>query len=244
MLHIDSLVKQFTLGDETITAVNHVSFDVASGEFIAIIGPSGSGKSTLMNILGLLDRADEGVYAFDDKDVTQLSENEQATIRNEKIGFVFQSFYLLQKLTALENVMVPLLYRGVGEREARERAIKMLGRLKMEDRRNHMPQQLSGGQQQRVAIARALVNDPVIILADEATGNLDTRTSYEVLELFQELHKRGKTIIFVTHNPELAQFSSRTITLRDGHITSDVLNGNIASAKDVLAKMPKNDEQD
>lgn len=221
MLHIDSLVKQFTLGDETITAVNHVSFDVASGEFIAIIGPSGSGKSTLMNILGLLDRADEGVYAFDDKDVTQLSENEQATIRNEKIGFVFQSFYLLQKLTALENVMVPLLYRGVGEREARERAIKMLGRLKMEDRRNHMPQQLSGGQQQRVAIARALVGEPDLILADEPTGALDSATSKEILKLLKDLNDEGQTIIIITHDNSIAAQTKRILKIEDGVIREE-----------------------
>lgn len=221
MLHIDSLVKQFTLGDETITAVNHVSFDVASGEFIAIIGPSGSGKSTLMNILGLLDRADEGVYAFDDKDVTQLSENEQATIRNEKIGFVFQSFYLLQKLTALENVMVPLLYRGVEEREARERAIKMLGRLKMEDRRNHMPQQLSGGQQQRVAIARALVGEPDLILADEPTGALDSATSKEILKLLKDLNDEGQTIIIITHDNSIAAQTKRILKIEDGVIREE-----------------------
>ena len=221
MLHIDSLVKQFTLGDETITAVNHVSFDVASGEFIAIIGPSGSGKSTLMNILWLLDRADEGVYAFDDKDVTQLSENEQATIRNEKIGFVFQSFYLLQKLTALENVMVPLLYRGVGEREARERAIKMLGRLKMEDRRNHMPQQLSGGQQQRVAIARALVGEPDLILADEPTGALDSATSKEILKLLKDLNDEGQTIIIITHDNSIAAQTKRILKIEDGVIREE-----------------------
>ena len=221
MLHIDSLVKQFTLGDETITAVNHVSFDVASGEFIAIIGPSGSGKSTLMNILGLLDRADEGVYAFDDKDVTQLSENEQATIRNEKIGFVFQSFYLLQKLTALENVMVPLLYRGVGEREARERAIKMLGRLKMEDRRNHMPQQLSGGQQQRVAIARALDGEPDLILADEPTGALDSATSKEILKLLKDLNDEGQTIIIITHDNSIAAQTKRILKIEDGVIREE-----------------------
>lgn len=221
MLHIDSLVKQFTLGGETIKAVNHVSFDVESGEFIAIIGPSGSGKSTLMNILGLLDRADEGVYTFDNKDVTQLSDNEQAIIRNEKIGFVFQSFYLLQKLTALENVMVPLLYRGVGEREARERASKMLDRLKIEDRKNHTPKQLSGGQQQRVAIARALVGNPALILADEPTGALDSATSKEILKLLKELNEEGQTIIIITHDNSIAAQTKRVIRIEDGVIREE-----------------------
>ena len=216
MIELNSLVKKFTLGDETITAVNNANLNVDSGEFISIIGPSGSGKSTLMTILGLLDRADSGTYLFDGMDVTQLSDNEQATIRNEKIGFVFQSFYLLQKLTAVENVMVPLLYRGTGEKEARSRAEEMLGKLKMENRKGHLPNQLSGGQQQRVAIARALVGKPELILADEPTGALDRNTGGEILRLLQEVNEDGQTIVLITHDNSIAEQTKRIIRIEDG----------------------------
>lgn len=216
MIELNSLVKKFTLGDETITAVNNANLNVDSGEFISIIGPSGSGKSTLMTILGLLDRADSGTYLFDGMDVTQLSDNEQATIRNEKIGFVFQSFYLLQKLTAVENVMVPLLYRGTGEKEARSRAEEMLGKLKMENRKGHLPNQLSGGQQQRVAIARALVGKPELILADEPTGALDRNTGGEILRLLQEVNEDGQTIVLITHDHGIAEQTKRIIRIEDG----------------------------
>ncbi|MDD2293602.1 MAG: ABC transporter ATP-binding protein [Bacteroidales bacterium] len=245
IIKIENLKREFVVGEEVVRALRGISFTINKGEFVTIMGTSGSGKSTLLNILGCLDIATSGEYYLDGVSVKDIGKNDRATLRNRKIGFIFQSYNLLPKTTAIENVELPLLYnRNVSTSERRQKAIDALKAVGLEDRLKHKSNQLSGGQQQRVAIARALVNDPVIILADEATGNLDTRTSYEVLELFQELHKRGKTIIFVTHNPELAQFSSRTITLRDGHITSDVLNGNIASAKDVLAKMPKNDEQD
>ena len=245
IIKIENLKREFVVGEEVVRALRGISFTINKGEFVTIMGTSGSGKSTLLNILGCLDIATSGEYYLDGVSVNDIGKNDRATLRNRKIGFIFQSYNLLPKTTAIENVELPLLYnRNVSTSERRQKAIDALKAVGLEDRLKHKSNQLSGGQQQRVAIARALVNDPVIILADEATGNLDTRTSYEVLELFQELHKRGKTIIFVTHNPELAQFSSRTITLRDGHITSDVLNGNIASAKDVLAKMPKNDEQD
>lgn len=245
IIKIENLKREFVVGEEVVRALRGISFTINKGEFVTIMGTSGSGKSTLLNILGCLDIATSGEYYLDGVSVKDIGKNDRATLRNRKIGFIFQSYNLLPKTTAIENVELPLLYnRNVPTSERRQKAIDALKAVGLEDRLKHKSNQLSGGQQQRVAIARALVNDPVIILADEATGNLDTRTSYEVLELFQELHKRGKTIIFVTHNPELAQFSSRTITLRDGHITSDVLNGNIASAKDVLAKMPKNDEQD
>ncbi|MFA7033332.1 MAG: ABC transporter ATP-binding protein [Bacteroidales bacterium] len=245
IIKIENLKREFVVGEEVVRALRGISFTINKGEFVTIMGTSGSGKSTLLNILACLDIATSGEYYLDGVSVKDIGKNDRATLRNRKIGFIFQSYNLLPKTTAIENVELPLLYnRNVSTSERRQKAIDALKAVGLEDRLKHKSNQLSGGQQQRVAIARALVNDPVIILADEATGNLDTRTSYEVLELFQELHKRGKTIIFVTHNPELAQFSSRTITLRDGHITSDVLNGNIASAKDVLAKMPKNDEQD
>ena len=223
MIQLNSLVKQFTLGDETITAVNHANLTVNAGEFLSIIGPSGSGKSTLMNILGLLDNADEGTYMFNGIDVTDLTDDEQAEIRNEKIGFVFQSFHLLQKLTAIENVIVPLLYRGIPEKEAREKGMEMLDLLKMTDRSNHLPQQLSGGQQQRVAIARALVGSPDLILADEPTGALDSSTGKEILRLLQELNDRGQTIILITHDNSIAEKTTRIIHIEDGVLKEAVI---------------------
>lgn len=216
MIKLDSLVKRFSLGEETIAAVNDVSLEVAEGDYIAIVGPSGSGKSTLMNIIGLLDRADEGVYLFDEKDVTQLTDDEQAEIRNGKIGFVFQSFFLLQKLTAVENVMVPLLYRGISEKEAKAKAEDMLGRLGLADRMTHMPSQLSGGQQQRVAIARALVGDPALILADEPTGALDQTTGREIMGIFEDLNRSGQTIILITHDESIAARAERILRMEDG----------------------------
>ena len=221
MINIDSLVKSFTLGEETITAVNHVSLQVEKGDFIAIVGPSGSGKSTLMNIIGLLDKADSGVYTFDGIDVTNLTDNEQAKIRNEKIGFVFQSFFLLQKLTALENVMVPLLYRGLSEKDAKAKAAEMLDRLGMSDRKKHMPKQLSGGQQQRVAIARALVGNPELILADEPTGALDQSTGREIIKLLQELNENGQTIIIITHDNYIAHQAKRIVRIEDGFLREE-----------------------
>lgn len=221
MINIDSLVKAFTLGDETIVAVNHVSLHVKRGDFIAIVGPSGSGKSTLMNIIGLLDKADEGIYTFDGIDVTSLEDNQQAAIRNEKIGFVFQSFFLLQKLNAIENVMVPLLYRGVSEKEARERAAEILKKLGLEDRMNHLPKELSGGQQQRVAIARALVGNPELILADEPTGALDQTTGKEILKLLQELNRGGQTIIIITHDNFIAHQAKRIVRIEDGRLREE-----------------------
>ena len=221
MINIDSLVKTFTLGEETITAVNHVSLQVEKGDFIAIVGPSGSGKSTLMNIIGLLDKADSGVYTFDGIDVTNLTDNEQAKIRNEKIGFVFQSFFLLQKLTALENVMVPLLYRGLSEKDAKAKAADMLDRLGMSDRKKHMPKQLSGGQQQRVAIARALVGNAELILADEPTGALDQSTGREIIKLLQELNENGQTIIIITHDNYIAHQAKRIVRIEDGFLREE-----------------------
>lgn len=216
MIHMESVVKSFTLGDETITPVNNVSFHVEKGEFVAITGPSGSGKSTLMNIIGLLDNADEGTYLLDGVDVTEMSENQQAKMRNEKLGFVFQSFYLLQRQTALENVMVPLLYRGIGEKESKRRAHDILCKMGLEERENHMPNQLSGGQQQRVAIARALVGHPAIILADEPTGALDQHTGKEIIKLMKELNSRGQTIILITHDMSVAKQAKRILRIEDG----------------------------
>ena len=218
---MDSLVKKFHLGDETIAAVNNVSLEIEEGDFVAIVGPSGSGKSTLMNILGLLDRADEGTYIIDESEVTGLSDDRQAEIRNRKIGFVFQSFYLLQKLTAIENVMVPLLYRGISEREAKVMAGDMLDRLKLADRKDHVPSQLSGGQQQRVAIARALVGKPELVLADEPTGALDQATGREIMDIFRQLNDKGQTIIIITHDMSIAKRARRILSMEDGRLREE-----------------------
>jgi putative ABC transport system ATP-binding protein len=231
------------VGGEKVKALRGVSFTIYEGEFVTIMGTSGSGKSTMLNILGCLDTPTSGDYILDGKSVQKMSKNQRATTRNRKIGFVFQNYNLLAKTTAIENVELPLLYNpGVGAKERRERAIKALQAVELGDRLMHKSNQMSGGQQQRVAIARALVNDPVIILADEATGNLDTRTSFSILTLFQELHAKGRTIIFVTHNPELADYSSRNIVLRDGKIISDTRNEHIASAREAYEKLPKEND--
>ena len=243
IIRLEQIKREFIVGEEVVRALRGVSFTITQGEFVTIMGTSGSGKSTLLNILGCLDVATSGEYYLDGVSVREMSKNDRATLRNRKIGFIFQNYNLLPKTTSIENVELPLMYnRHVSHAERRERAIRALKEVGLGDRLTHRSNQLSGGQMQRVAIARALVNDPVIILADEATGNLDSRTSYEVLALFQRLHRDGRTIIFVTHNPELASFSSRTITLRDGRITSDIRNDKIASATDVLAAMPKEEE--
>ena len=243
IIRLDHIKREFHVGDEVVRALRGVSFTISQGEFVTIMGTSGSGKSTLLNILGCLDVPTSGEYYLDGISVREMSKNDRATLRNRKIGFIFQNYNLLAKTTSIENVELPLMYnRDVSHAERRERAVNALKEVGLGDRLMHRSNQLAGGQMQRVAIARALVNDPVIILADEATGNLDTRTSYEVLALFQRLHRDGRTIIFVTHNPELAAFSSRTITLRDGRITSDVRNEKLASAADVLAAMPKEEE--
>ena len=244
IIRLDHIKREFHVGDEVVRALRGVSFTITQGEFVTIMGTSGSGKSTLLNILGCLDVPTSGEYFLDGISVREMSKNDRATLRNRKIGFIFQNYNLLAKTTSIENVELPLMYnRDVSHAERRERAVNALKEVGLGDRLMHRSNQLSGGQMQRVAIARALVNDPVIILADEATGNLDTRTSYEVLALFQRLHRDGRTIIFVTHNPELAAFSSRTITLRDGRITSDVRNEKLASAAEVLAAMPKEEEE-
>lgn len=239
IIRVENLRRDFQVGGETVHALRGVTFSVAKGEFVTIMGTSGSGKSTLLNILGCLDTPTSGEYWLDGVSVREMGRNDRATLRNHKIGFVFQSYNLLPKTTALENVELPLFYNpDVSARERRERATEALKEVGLSDRIHHRSNQMSGGQQQRVAIARALVNNPVMILADEATGNLDTRTSFEILTLFQRLHTEGSTIVFVTHNPEIAQFSSRNIVLRDGHITDDVRNGNIQSAQAVLDTIP------
>ena len=239
IIRVENLRRDFQVGGETVHALRGVTFSVAKGEFVTIMGTSGSGKSTLLNILGCLDTPTSGEYWLDGVSVREMGRNDRATLRNRKIGFVFQSYNLLPKTTALENVELPLFYNpDVSARERRERATEALKEVGLSDRIHHRSNQMSGGQQQRVAIARALVNNPVMILADEATGNLDTRTSFEILTLFQRLHAEGSTIVFVTHNPEITQFSSRNIVLRDGHITDDVRNGNIQSAQAVLDTIP------
>lgn len=243
IISVKDLRRDFKVGGETVHALRGVSFTIHEGEFVTIMGTSGSGKSTLLNTLGCLDTPTSGEYILDGARVKDMSKNERARLRNRKIGFVFQNYNLLPKTSALENVELPLLYNSeISSKERRRRAVDALLAVGLEDRMNHLSNQMSGGQQQRVAIARALVNDPVLILADEATGNLDTRTSMSVLVLFQELHARGRTIIFVTHNPELAAFSSRNIVLRDGKIVSDTLNPSLASAAEMLASLPANDE--
>lgn len=243
VIELQDVHRDFQVGDETVHALRGVSFKIHEGEFVTIMGKSGSGKSTLLNQLGCLDTPSRGEYYLDGISVRNMKKPERAMLRNRKIGFVFQNYNLLPKTTSIENVELPLMYNpAVSAKERRERAIRALEAVGLGDRLYHKSNQMSGGQMQRVAIARALVNDPAVILADEATGNLDTRTSFEILVLFQRLHAEGKTIIFVTHNPEIAQYSSRNITLRDGHITSDVVNANVLSAEETLARLPKNDD--
>lgn len=241
IIKVDNIKRDFLVGDEVVHALRGVSFTINEGEFVTIMGTSGSGKSTLLNILGCLDTPTSGDYYLDGVSVRTMNKNDRATLRNRKIGFVFQSYNLLAKTTAVENVELPLMYNPtITAKLRRERAVKSLEDVGLGDRLNHKSNQMSGGQMQRVAIARALVNEPVIILADEATGNLDTRTSFEILTLLQRLHdEEGRTIIFVTHNPELADYSSRNIVIRDGSIKEDVYNTNIHSAKEALAKLPK-----
>lgn len=243
VIRLENIRRDFRVGDETVHALRGVSFTIAEGEFVTIMGTSGSGKSTLLNTLGCLDTPTSGEYFLDGVAVRTMDKNERAVLRNRKIGFVFQNYNLLPKSTAIENVELPLMYNArYSAAQRRERAVGALTAVGLGDRLLHRSNQMSGGQMQRVAIARALANDPAVILADEATGNLDTRTSFEVLVLFQELHAAGRTIIFVTHNPEIARYSSRNITLRDGRITSDIRNGNILRAADALAQLPKQEE--
>jgi putative ABC transport system ATP-binding protein len=240
ILALDDLKREFRMGSEVVRALKGVSFEVNAGEFVTIMGSSGSGKTTLLNILGCLDKPTSGKYLLDGVDIGSLSRNELASLRNQKIGFVFQSYNLLARTSARENVELPLLYNSsISAKERRKKAIEALEAVKLGDRLDHLPNQLSGGQQQRVAIARALVNEPVMILADEATGNLDSRTSYEIMSLMQELNQQhGKTIVFVTHEPDIAAFSNRTVTLKDGKVVRDSSNENIRSAKEMLATLP------
>jgi putative ABC transport system ATP-binding protein len=243
ILEIKNLVKEFKTGAEIVRALRGVSFTVEQGEFVSIMGASGSGKSTLLNILGCLDKPTDGEYLLDGINVKEHSRNELAILRNRKIGFVFQSYNLLARTSALENVELPLLYNSTVSSKLRlDKATKVLEAVSLSDRMKYFPNQLSGGQQQRVAIARALINDPVMILADEPTGNLDTKTSYGIMMLLQDLNKKGVTILCVTHEPDIATFTSRTIILKDGKIIKDAKNENIKSAEKALASMPVNDD--
>ena len=244
VIDLNNIRRNFIVGDETVHALRGVSFKIYEGEFVTIMGKSGSGKSTLLNTLGCLDTPTSGEYYLDGVSVRKMSKNERAILRKRKIGFVFQSYNLLAKTTAIENVELPLMYNTkYNSKQRRDAAIQALQMVGLGDRLEHKSNQMSGGQMQRVAIARALVNNPAVILADEATGNLDSRTSFEILVLFQKLWKEGKTIIFVTHNPEIAQYSSRNIFLADGKVKDDTINTNILSAEEALAALPKNEEE-
>lgn len=243
VIELQNIKRNFRVGDETVHALRGVSFSITEGEFVTIMGTSGSGKSTLLNTLGCLDTPTGGEYLLDGISVRSMSKPQRAVLRNRKIGFVFQNYNLLPKTTAVENVELPLMYNSsVSATERRKRAIEALQAVGLGDRLEHKSNQMSGGQMQRVAIARALVNNPAVILADEATGNLDTRTSFEILVLFQKLHAEGRTIIFVTHNPEIAQYSSRNIVLCDGQVKDDTINTNILNAAQALAALPKQEE--
>lgn len=224
-IRLSGIKKIYTVGGITVAALDGVDLHIQKGEFSAIMGPSGSGKSTLMNILGCLDRPTTGSYILDGEEVATLGDDALALTRNKKIGFVFQNFNLLSRISALENVALPLVYAGVGKKERLERAAKLLRSVGLEDRKDHLPNELSGGQRQRVAIARALVNEPRIIMADEPTGNLDTKSSIEIMGLFKELHAEGKTIILVTHELDIATYAGRQLTVRDGKIVRDEIKG-------------------
>lgn len=221
MIELKNISKSYTLGEQELKVLDNINFKVEKGEFVSIIGPSGSGKSTMMNILGLLDVADSGEYLLDDKSIKEANDSILADIRNKKIGFIFQSFNLLPKMNALENVQVPLMYRGINKKESQKRACEILEKVGLKGREKHMPSQLSGGQQQRVAIARALIGNPEIILADEPTGALDSKTGNEVMELLQELNKEGQTIILITHDISIANRANRIVKMMDGKLEEE-----------------------
>lgn len=244
VIELQDVKRDFMVGDETVHALRGISFKIYEGEFVTIMGKSGSGKSTLLNQLGCLDTPSSGEYLLDGISVRTMSKSQRAILRNRKIGFIFQNYNLLPKTTSVENVELPLMYNAeVTAEERQKRAIAALTAVGLGERLYHKSNQMSGGQMQRVAIARALVNNPAVILADEATGNLDTRTSFEILVLFQKLYAEGRTIIFVTHNPDIANYSSRNIELRDGRVISDKINDHVLSAAEGLAALPANTDK-
>ena len=228
IIHLNNICKSYYLGKQELQVLKGINIDILKNEYVALMGPSGSGKSTLMNILGCLDTPTHGSYVLNGKDVSRMIDNDLAEIRNKEIGFVFQQFNLLPRLTAAENVALPLIYSGIGKKERMERAMEVLIKVKLDDRSHHKPNELSGGQCQRVAIARALINDPAIILADEPTGNLDSKTSYEIMDILGKIHNEGNTVVLVTHEEDIAGFAHRVIRLRDGVIETDKLNTNIS----------------
>jgi putative ABC transport system ATP-binding protein len=221
IIHLEHIRKNYIMGKNTLEVLKGISLDILKNEYVALMGPSGSGKSTLMNILGCLDTPTSGKYVLNNNDVSKMQDNALADIRNKEIGFVFQQFNLLPRLTALENVALPLVYGGMGRKQRNEKAMHVLEMVSLQDRSHHRPNELSGGQSQRVAIARALVNDPAIILADEPTGNLDTKTSHEIMEIFGDIHNRGNTVVLVTHEEDIANHALRIVRLRDGIVESD-----------------------
>ena len=226
IIHLENIRKNYYLGKNELPVLNGISLDIYKNEYVALMGPSGSGKSTLMNILGCLDSLSGGKYILNNKDVSRMPDNDLAVVRNKEIGFVFQQFNLLPRLTAAENVALPLIYSGTSKKERIERAMAVLTKVKLEDRSHHKPNELSGGQAQRVAIARALINNPSIILADEPTGNLDSKTSYEIMNIIGKIHADGNTVILVTHEEDISKFAHRIIRLKDGLIETDIINAN------------------
>ena len=231
IIETSHISKRYVMGSEVIEALKDVTISVNKGEYVAFMGPSGSGKSTLMNIIGCLDTPTSGKYVLNNKDVSDMSENELAEVRNKEIGFVFQTFNLLPRMTSLENVALPLIYAGFTKAQRTEKAMLALKNVGLENRAGHRPNELSGGQRQRVAVARALVNSPSILLADEPTGNLDSRTSYEIMDLFDQLHSKGNTIVVVTHEDDIAKYAHRIVRLRDGLVETDIINANPTKVK-------------
>jgi putative ABC transport system ATP-binding protein len=241
IIETTNISKRYVMGEEVIQALKDVTISVNKGEYVAFMGPSGSGKSTLMNIVGCLDTPTSGRYVLNGQDVSEMTENELATVRNKEIGFVFQTFNLLPRQSALENVALPLIYAGYSKADRTEKAMLTLKGVGLDNRAHHKPNELSGGQRQRVAIARALVNDPSILLADEPTGNLDSKTSYEIMDLFDQLYSKGNTIVMVTHEDDIAQYAHRIIRLRDGLVETDKVNDNVKKAREFMAALKVQD---
>lgn len=241
IIQTTNISRRYVMGEEIIQALKDVTISVNRGEYVAFMGPSGSGKSTLMNIVGCLDTPTSGRYILNNQDVSEMTENELATVRNKEIGFVFQTFNLLPRQSSLENVALPLIYAGYNKADRIEKAMLALKGVGLENRAGHRPNELSGGQRQRVAIARALVNDPSILLADEPTGNLDSKTSYEIMDLFDQLYSKGNTIVMVTHEDDIAQYAHRIVRLRDGLVESDKINNNVKKAKELMLGMKDQD---